>query len=76
MCGFLISMLATVVRCDTIALMPGNREFTRMVEFSEPVLMLVGERAYYVAHFMFYVSAMVTAISSVAMVSLSVQRRS
>ncbi|KAJ8603151.1 hypothetical protein CTAYLR_004570 [Chrysophaeum taylorii] len=67
--GFFIAAQATIVRSETVALMPGNAEYTRVVEFCDPALKFVGRKAFVVSHVLFYVAAMSTVIASIVLVA-------
>mmetsp|Transcript_535 Transcript_535/g.1490 ORF Transcript_535/g.1490 Transcript_535/m.1490 type:complete len:562 (-) Transcript_535:212-1897(-) len=67
--GFVLAASSTVARCETVALMPDNQNFERVVEFCDPALKFVGIRTFYVTHVMFYLAAMSVAIASIALVS-------
>lgn len=67
--GFIMASLATVVRSETVALMPGNAEFSRIVEFCDPALKHVGKRAFYVSHVLFYVASLSIVIASIVLVA-------
>lgn len=69
--GFAIAVLATVVRSETVALMPGNARYSRIVEFCDPALKFVGRRTFYLCHVLFYVASMATVIASIVLVSQS-----
>lgn len=67
--GGALAALATVVRCETVALMPGNAEFTKKVEFGAPFREWIGERAYVASHVGFYLAAVIQVVSSVTTVA-------
>ncbi|KAH8052254.1 hypothetical protein JL722_10355 [Aureococcus anophagefferens] len=67
--GGALAALATVVRCETVALMPGNAEFTKKVEFGAPFREWIGERAYVASHVGFYLAAVSQVVSSVTTVA-------
>ena len=67
--GGALAALATVVRCETVALMPGNAEFARKVEFGAPFREWIGERAYVASHVGFYLAAVSQVVSSVTTVA-------
>ena len=67
--GGCLAAFATVVRCETVALMPGNAEFGRRVEFGDPVREWLGERAYYASHVGFYLASLSMSISSITTVA-------
>ena len=69
--GFCVASLATIARCETVALMPGNAKFERMVEFCDPALKFVGMRTFYVCHFLFYLASMSMAVASIVLVAES-----
>mmetsp|Transcript_20203 Transcript_20203/g.65075 ORF Transcript_20203/g.65075 Transcript_20203/m.65075 type:complete len:561 (-) Transcript_20203:994-2676(-) len=67
--GFLLAALSTIARCETVALMPDNSNFERVVEFCDPALKFVGRRCYYFCHVMFYLASMSMAIASIILVA-------
>lgn len=67
--GFVLAALATVVRSETVALMPGNSDFSRIVEFCDPALKHVGKRAFYISHLLFYVASLSIVIASIVLVA-------
>lgn len=69
--GFMIAVLATIVRSETVALMPGNDKYTRVVEFCDPALKFVGRRTFYLCHVLFYIASMSTVIAGIVLVSES-----
>ena len=66
-----VSALAATLFCDSIALMPENRDFKRRIEFCEPYKFHFGERTELVMHIAFYLTLLcqnVAAIVEVAQV--------